>query len=156
MNELGGFSKLTRGVIFHNTLTASDYAFQDRVTHDPRPNFFAVKLWQDLMGARVFDCGEPVRMGAHVYCQSYKADPGKKSWLIVNNSDSDSTAVEITEQGTLWLLAGKDGNKRAQIITLNGKDLVLGKNWELPDLSGADVQPGIMEIPAMSCAFIVV
>ena len=26
LNELGGFSALTRGVIFHNTLTASDYA----------------------------------------------------------------------------------------------------------------------------------
>ncbi len=156
LNELGGFSKLTRGVIFHNTLTASDYAFLDRNTHDPRPNFFAVKLWQDLMGTQVYDCGEPVRMGAHVYVQSYKADPSKKCYLLINNSEQEATTVELPKDGMIWTLAGKDGNKRASVMTLNGRDLVLGTYNELPDLSGAPVAAGKIELAPMTCTFLVV
>ncbi len=156
LNELGGFSALTRGIIFHNTLTASDYAFLDRNTHDPRPNFFAVKLWQDLMGTQVYDAAEPVRMGAHVYVQSYKADPTKKCYVIINNSETETTTVEIPNDGLIWTLAGKDGNKRASVMTLNGKDLVLGENWELPDLSGAPVAAGKVEIAPMNCVYLVV
>ena len=44
LNEAGGFSAVTNGVIFHNTLAASDYAYLDRFTHSPRPNYFAVLL----------------------------------------------------------------------------------------------------------------
>ncbi|MBE6940250.1 MAG: beta-glucuronidase [Ruminococcaceae bacterium] len=156
LNELGGFSALTRGIIFHNTLTASDYAFLDRNTHDPRPNFFAVKLWQDLMGTTVYDTAEPVRMGAHVYCQSYKADPSKKCYLIVNNSETDATTVELPSAATVYTLAGKDGNKRAAVMTLNGRDLVLGENNELPDLSGMDVAAGKLELAPMTCTFLVI
>ncbi len=156
LNELGGFSALTRGVIFHNTLTASDYAFLDRNTHDPRPNFFAVKLWQDLMGTQVYDAAEPVREGAHVYVQSYKADETRKCYVIINNSETETTTLEIPNDGEIWVLAGKDGNKRASVMTLNGKDLVLGENWELPDLSGAPVAAGKIEIAPMNCAYLVV
>ncbi len=156
LNELGGFSALTKGIIFHNTLTASDYAFLDRNTHDTRPNFYAVKLWQDLMGTQVYDAAEPVREGAHVYVQSYKADPSKKCYLIINNSETETTTVEAPAPGMIWVLAGKDGNKRASVMTLNGKDLVLGENWELPDLSGAPVAAGKIELAPMTCTYLVV
>ena len=72
LNELGGFSKETRGVIFHNTLAASDYAFLERIVFNPHPNYFAVLLWNRLMGTTVYDTNEAVREGAHVYCQSRK------------------------------------------------------------------------------------
>ena len=156
LNELGGFSALTKGVIFHNTLTASDYAYLARFVHDPRPNFFAVKLWIDLMGTDVYASGEPVREGAHVYVQSYKADPSKKCYLIINNSETETTTVEIPNDGTIYTLAGKDGNKRATVMTLNGRDLVLGENWELPDLSGDAVAAGKVELAPMTCTFLVV
>ncbi len=156
LNELGGFSKLTRGVIFHNTLTASDYAFLDRVTHDTRPNYYAVKLWQDLMGTQVYDTAEAVREGVHLYAQSYKADESKKCYLIINNSETETTTLEIPSEGTLYLLAAKDGNKRAAVMTLNGRDLVLGENNELPDMSGVTVAAGKVEIPPMNCAYLVV
>ncbi len=156
LNELGGFSALTGGIIFHNTLTASDYAFLDRDTHEPRPNFFAVKLWQELMGTQVYASGEAVRKGAHVYVQSYKADTAKKCWLIINNSETEATTVEIPADGKLWVLAGKDGNKRASVMTLNGRELVLNENWELPDLSGEDVAAGRIELAPMTCTFLVI
>ena len=156
LNELGGFSALTKGVIFHNTLTASDYAYLARFVHDPRPNFFAVKLWIELMGTTVFASGEPVREGSHVYVQSYKADPSKKCYLIINNSETETTTVDVPNDGLIWVLNGKDGFKRATVMTLNGKDLVLGENWELPDLSGAPIAAGKVELAPMSCTFLVV
>ena len=155
LNELGGFSALTKGVIFHNTLTASDYAFLARFVHDPRPNFFAVKLWLELMGTDVYAANEPIREGAHVYVQSYKPDPTKKCYLIINNSETETTTVEAANDGLIWVLAGKDGFKRATVMTLNGNDLVLGENWELPDLSGAPVKAGKIELPPMTCTFLV-
>ncbi len=156
LNELGGFSALTRGIIFHNTLTASDYAFLDRNTHDPRPNFFAVKLWQDLMGTQVYDAAEPVRMGAHVYVQSYKQDESRKCYLIINNSETEVTELELPADGVIYTLAGKDGNKRAAVMTLNGRDLVLDENYELPDLSGAPVSAGKIALAPMTCTFLVI
>ena len=156
LNELGGFSALTKGVIFHNTLTASDYAYLARFVHDPRPNFFAVKLWIELMGTDVYASAEPVREGAHVYVQSYKQDPGKKCYLIINNSESETTTVDVPNDGLIWVLNGKDNVKRATVMTLNGRDLVLGENWELPDLSGDPVAAGKVELAPMSCTFLVV
>ena len=156
LNELGGFSALTRGVIFHNTLTASDYAYLARFVHDPRPNYFAVKLWRDLMGDDVYASGEPIREGAHVYVQSYKQDASKKCYLIINNSETETTTVDVPNDGLIWVLNGKDGFKRATVMTLNGRDLVLGENWELPDLSGDAVAAGKVELAPMTCTFLVV
>ena len=95
-------------------------------------------------------------MGAHVYCQSYKADPSKKCYLIINNSETETTTVETPNDGLIWVLAGKDNVKRATVMPLNGKDLVLGENWALPALSGAPVAAGKIQLAPMTCTFLVV
>ncbi len=154
LNELGGFSQLTRGVIFHNTLAASDYAYLARHVHDPRPNYFAVLLWQKLMGTTVYET-EPVRMGAHVFCHSRKDGKEGKVYLVINNSETDTTEVELPTAATVYTLSGKDGNKRATVMALNGRDLMLGDNWELPDLSGQNVAAGKLYLAPMTCTFIV-
>lgn len=155
LNEAGGFSRETPGIIFHNTLAASDYAYLDRVTHDPRPNYFAVLLWTRLMGTTVYDTGEPVRMGAHVYAQSRKDGREGAVYLVINNSLEETTTVELPKDGEIYVLAGEGGNKRATTMTLNGRSLVLGEGDTLPDLSGKSVSAGKVEIAPLSCAFIV-
>ena len=72
LNELGEFCTVTDGVIFHNTLASSDYGFLKHGTFEPRPNYFAVLLWNRLMGKTVYASGEAIREGAHVYCHSRK------------------------------------------------------------------------------------
>ncbi len=156
LNELGGFATLTDGVIFHNTLAASDYAFLQRQVFDPRPNYFAVLLWNRLMGTTVYETGEPVRMGAHVYCHSRKDGQEGKVYLIINNSETEITTVDLPVPGTIYTLNGKDGNKRSTVMTLNGRDLVLGEDWALPDLSGAPVAAGKIDLAPLSCTFLVV
>ena len=74
------------------------------------------------------------------------------TWAI---SRSETTTIDIPVDGTIYVLGGKDGNKRATVMTLNGRDLVLGKNWELPDLSGAPVAAGKVELAPMTCTFMV-
>ena len=156
LNELGGFASLTSGVIFHNTLAASDYGFLERIVFNPRPNYFAVLLWQRLMGTTVYDSGEPIREGAHVYVHSRKDGKDGKVYLIINNSETQATTVELPGPATVYSLNGKNGDKRATVMTLNGRDLVLGENWELPDLSGEEVSGGKLELAPMSCTFLVV
>ena len=52
------------------------------------------------------------------------------------------------------MLEGKTG-LRSRIMTLNGRDLVLGENDELPCLCGKSAE-GKLEIPATACAFVVI
>ena len=125
LNELGGFASLTNGVIFHNTLASSDYGFLAREVFDPRPNYFAVLLWNRLMGTTVYDTAEPTREGAHVYAHSRKDGKNGVVYLIINNSLTESTTVELPKDADRYTLAGENGNVRAAVMTLNGKPLVL-------------------------------
>lgn len=155
LNELGSFATVTNGVIFHNTLASSDYGFLQHGTFVPRPNYFAVLLWNRLMGTTVFDSGELIREGAHVYVHSRRDGQDGKAVLILNNSLTDSTTVELPKDAVRYTLAGKGGNIRATVMTLNGRDLVLGEEDKLPDLSG-EIQPaGTVELAPGTCTFFV-
>ena len=156
LNEFGRFGTLTDGVIFHNTLASSDYGWLDHATHLPRPSYWATILWTRLMGTTVYDTKEPLREGARVYAQSRKDGKDGKCYLIINNSETEMTTVEVPVDGTIYTLAGKDANRRAMVMTLNGRDLELGENNILPDLSGEPVKAGAFELAPMTCAFLVI
>ena len=106
LNELGGFSKATRGIIFHNTLASSDYGFLKHGTFDPRPNYFAVLLWNTLVGTTVYDCGIPLEEGAHVFCQSRKDGKEGFVYLAINNSKTETTTVELAAPALRYTPAG--------------------------------------------------
>ncbi len=153
LNELGDFASVTDGVIFHNTLASSDYGFLKHGSFDPRPNYFAVLLWQRLMGHTVYDSKTPIQEGAHVFCHSRKDGKDGCVYLVINNSKTDATTVELPKDATVYTLAGRDG-LRSSVMTLNGRDLVLGENDELPCLCGETVS-GSVEVPPCCCSFIV-
>lgn len=83
------------GIIFHNTLASSDYGFLEHGTFLPRPNYFAVLLWNRLMGTAVYDCGHLNRENAHVYCHSRRDGTCGVVYLIINNSLTDTISVTI-------------------------------------------------------------
>ena len=150
LNELGDFATATDGIIFHNTLASSDYGFLQHGTFDPRPNYWAVLLWNTLMGTTVYEAG----VEGHVYCHSRKDGKDGYAYIIVNNDLENAMSVELPGEATLYALAGRDG-MRSSVMTLNGRELIAGENGELPDLSGMTVS-GTVEIAPGSCAFIVV
>ena len=78
-----------------------------------------------------------------------------KAVLVINNSLTEATTVELPADATRYTLAGKDGNMRATVMTLNGRDLVLGEGDALPDLSGEAQPAGTVEVAPGSCVFFV-
>ena len=155
LNELGGFATVTNGVIFHNTLASSDYGFLAREVFDPRPNYFAVLLWNRLMGTTVFDTKEEIREGAHVFAHSRKDGKDGVVYLVINNSFTETTTVELPKDAVRYTLAGENGNMRATVMTLNGRPLVLGEGNALPSLEGAEQAAGEVELAPGTCTFFV-
>ena len=155
LNELAGFSALTKGVIFHNTLASSDYGFLARQVFDPRPNYFAVLLWNRLMGTTVYDTAEPIREGAHVYAHSRKDGKDGVVYLVINNSTTDATTIELPKEAEVYELSGQDGKLRATVMTCNDEPLVLGEGWALPEIKPVVKEAGIYELAAAKIAFIV-
>ncbi len=155
LNELGEFCTLTDGIIFHNTLASSDYGYLKHSTFDPRPNYFAVLLWNRLMGNKVYATGEEIREGAHVYCHSRKDGKDGYVYLVINNSLTDCTKVELPADAERYTLSG-DGKVRSRKMQLNGKALSLGENDELPELKGVHQPAGEVTLEPATCTFFVI
>ncbi|MBQ2701015.1 MAG: beta-glucuronidase [Clostridia bacterium] len=153
LNELGDFCTVTDGVIFHNTLASSDYGYLKHSTFEPRPNYFAVLLWNRLMGETVYKTGEAIREGAHVFAHSRK--DGKKGvcYLIINNAN-EATTVELPRDAVRYTLCG-NGNLRSRVMYLNGKPLTLGENDALPPLEGVLQSAGTVELAPGTCTFLI-
>ena len=154
LNELGEFSTVTDGVIFHNTLASSDYGFLKHGTFLPRPNYFAVKLWKQVMGNTVFATGEANREGAHVYCHDRADGKEGKAYLVINNSWTETTTVELPGEAEVYALTG-NGGMRTRTMLLNGRELVLGENDELPEMTAVKAT-GKVEVAPGGCTFIVI
>ena len=152
LNELGDFASVTDGVIFHNTLASSDYGFLKHGTFVPRPNYFAVLLWNTLMGTTVYDSGIKTEEGAHVYCHSRKDGKEGRVYLVINNSTTDVTTVELPKEAETYVLSAD--SLRAPVMKLNGNDLVLGENDELPALTPV-TKSGSVELQPATIAFFV-
>ncbi len=155
LNELGSFAAITDGVIFHNTLASSDYGFLKHTTFEPRPNYFAVLLWNNLMGHDVYDCNNPNTEGAHVYCHSRRDGKDGYVYLVINNSMTETTSVEIPREADIYSLTG-GGNIRSTVMYLNGDALTVDPDRvTLPELTPVKHAAGIVELEPGSCTFIV-
>lgn len=153
LNELGSFSTITDGVIFHNTLASSDYGFLKHSSFEPRPNYFAVLLWNRLMGNTVYDCDNLRTKGTHIYCHSRKDGKPGAVYLIINNSLMDTQTVELPKMADCYTLSAK--TMRSEIMQLNGNDLTLSGTADLPDLSPVKLQAGTVMLAPGSCTFLV-
>lgn len=153
LNELGSFSAITEGVIFHNTLASSDYGFLQHSTFEPRPNYYAVLLWNTLMGTTVFDCGNQNSEGVHIYCHSRKDGKEGCVYLIINNSLTDSTFLDLPCDAEFYKLSGGD-DIRSTVMYLNDRPIIAKENT-LPVLTGKKNAAGIIELAPASCTFIV-
>ena len=73
---------------------------------------------------------------------------------MINNSWTETTTVELPGEAEIYALTGKNG-MRSRTMCLNGKELLLRDNDELPELTGETVT-GKVDIAPGECAFIVV
>ena len=153
LNELGSFSAITDGVIFHNTLASSDYGFLEHGSFRPRPNYFAVLLWNRFMGTAVYDCGNPDREGAHIYCHSRRDEKPGTAYLVINNSLTDRTCVELPKEAMRYTLSAE--TMRSPVMLLNDRELSVSGICDLPDLTPEKQKPGLLSLAPGSCTFLV-
>ncbi|MBQ7930675.1 MAG: beta-glucuronidase [Clostridia bacterium] len=151
LNELGSFARITDGVIFHNTLASSDYGFLAHGSFDPRPNYFAVLLWNRLMGTTVYDCKSPDTEGAHIYCHSRKDGKDGCVYLVINNSLTETTTVEVPKEAEVYALDAAE--LRSAVIRLNGSEMT-EKMTE--NLLPVKQKAGELAVTPGSCVFIVI
>ena len=103
------------------------------------------------MGSTVYDSKEPIREGAHVYAHSRKDGKEGVVYLVINNSLTESTSVELPKDAQRYTLAGENGNMRSTVMTLNGKPLALGENNSLPGMEPALQAAGCVELAPGTC-----
>lgn len=154
LNELGSFSTITDGVIFHNTLASSDYGFLKHGTFDPRPNYFAVLLWNTLMGTTVYDCEEYNAENTHVYCHSRRDGKEGLVYLIINNSLTETLTVDIPTNANRYTLSAK--THRSSEMLLNEKSLKLSASDDLPEMIPEKQPAGKIQISPTTCTFLVI
>ena len=79
---------------------------------------------------------------------------GGKAYLVINNSWTETTTVELPKEAQVYALTG-DGGMRSRTMLLNGNELKLGENDQLPALEGVSVPAGTLEVAPGGCTFIV-
>ena len=153
LNELGSFTAITDGVIFHNTLASSDYGFLHHGSFEPRPNYFAVLLWNRLMGSTVYVCDTPGMDNVHIYCHSRKDGKDGYAYLIINNSLSESLQVDFSGSADCYCLHAD--KLRAADMKLNGKILAADER-SIEQLFTGKAQNTSCILPPCSCTFLLV
>ena len=153
LHELGSFAAITDGVIFHNTLASSDYGFLRHGTFEPRPNYFAVQLWNQLMGQTVYDTAQPDRESLHVFAHSRRDGAAGMAYLVINNSLTETVEMELPVAAQRYTLSA--GSPRASVMMLNGRDLVSDADGNLPEMLPAAQAAGRVAVAPMTCTFFI-
>jgi hypothetical protein len=152
LDQLGRLAKQDVTVVAHNTLVASDYGLLDDKTLEPKPNYWAALLWRRLMGTTVLDPGVPSREGLHIYAHCLRGSPGGVSLLAINNGRTQSSAVVLPVEAQGYRLGAKELTGRR--LELNGKELKLEANDELPELRPVQINAGPVELVPASIMFL--
>ncbi|WP_461491453.1 hypothetical protein [Pontibacter sp. HJ8] len=148
--QMGSLAKKGLKVIMHNTLAASEYSLIDQDTHLPKPNYWAALLWQRLMGTEVYEAGAGAA-GVYMFAHNWKGHQGGITLLVINTNKA-ATPVTIPSNAEQYTLTSAE--LQDTTVQLNGQELKLGANDELPIFKGQAVKAGNVDLPATSITFI--
>ena len=141
-------------MVAHNTLVASDYGLLDEGDLTPKPKYWGALLWRKLMGTTVLDSGVPIRAGLHAYAHCLQGTPGGVALLLINTDRQASAALTLPTKAERYTLAATDLLGRQ--VRLNGTDLTLGGNDDLPRLAGVPIPAGDLTLPPATITFLAV
>lgn len=153
-DEIGRFTKFTKGILFHNTLAASAYGYLDQQTHLPNPQYWVAYLFKNLMGNEMFESNEVIREGAHVYAYSRKDGKDGYAYMVINNSQTDESIVKLPKNAEVYQLTGKE--LRSTTLFLNGNPIICTEDGDLPEIKPMKVEAGEFVLPKVSVSFILV
>jgi hypothetical protein len=152
-DTLGRLARQKVAVIFHNTLASSDYGLLEPGTFEPRPNYWVALLWRRLMGTTVLDAGLS-REGLHLYAHCLRDKPGGVALLVINNSRSASSALDLMVPSERYALSASD--LQSAHVQLNGTSLQLGPADQLPAMTAVKIRPGKVGFPPVTITFLAI
>jgi hypothetical protein len=152
LDQLGLLARRNVQTVMHNTLAASDYGLIDEKTLIPRPNYWAALLWHNTMGATVLDPGTPPSPTVHLYAQCMKNQPGGVTLLVINLSRTDTQTLSVPEKSQRYTLTAAE--LTSHTVQLNGKDLTLSANGDVPTPAGIATPKSKLTLPVASITFL--
>jgi len=152
LDQLGRLARRGVQVVMHNTLAASDYGLLDERTLSPRPNYWAALLWRRLMGPTVLDPGPSPSPGLHLYAHCLRGSPGGVALVAINTDQTASHPLDVAAAGRRYTLTA--ANLSDIRVELNGTELKLGADDELPRLTGVSTRAGVLTFGPASITFV--
>lgn len=156
VNTLGRLGVGDGDVVFHNTLSASDYGLLDEDGLVPRPNYWAAVLWARLMGPTVHGLEQPVStedFAVYAHCTPDGAQEKGMAYAVVNSSETATRTVS-TPSGKASVYQLTSDSLDSTSASLNGTVLEVPADGTLPKMSGRAAD-GAIEIPPATVAFVV-
>jgi len=154
LDQLGRLARSGVQVIAHNTLASSDYGLLDENTLTPRPNYWSALLWRRLMGPAVLDPGPSPAAALHLYAHCLRGHPGGVALLAINTDRAASQSFELPSESARYTLTAR--NLEDTRVDLNGNELRLGVNDELPPLRGVPTLSGRLTFAPASITFLAI
>jgi hypothetical protein len=154
LDQLGRLAKQELRVVAHNTLVASDYGLLNDKTFEPKPSYWGALLWRRIMGTTVLDSGVPIREGLHAYAHCLRGTPGGVAMLAINNSRTQPTSITVPVETERYTLSAPQ--LQAASVQMNGQELRLGGNDELPEQRGQRIPSGPVELAPASITFLAI
>ncbi|HYK75832.1 MAG TPA: hypothetical protein VEV16_02555 [Daejeonella sp.] len=147
--QLGSLAKKGVQVVMHNTLAASEYSLIDQDTHLPKPNYWAALLWAKLMGTEVFEAGEG-KPGVYLFAHNTKGHVGGITLLVINTNKT-TAGINLPTEAQQYTLTAKE--LQAKTVQLNGEELKLTADEQLPPINGQAVKAGDITLAPFSISF---
>jgi hypothetical protein len=154
LDQHGRLARSGVQVIAHNTLASSDYGLLDENTLTPRPNYWSALLWHRLMGPTVLNPGPSPVPALHVYAHCLRGHSGGVALLAINTGRTASQSLELPTESDRYTLTAR--NLEDTRVDLNGDELRLGANDELPRLAGVPTQSGRITFAPASITFLAI
>jgi heparanase 1 len=152
LDQMGRLARRGVQVHMHNTLASSDYGLLDEDTFTPRPNYWAALLWRKLMGPTVLDPGNSPAPNLHLYAHCLRGQPGGVAVLAINLDRAISHSIELPAPAERYTLTASRPDD--SVVQLNGRELRLGGDDALPELTGFAAPAGTTTLAPESITFL--
>lgn len=152
LDQFGSLSQKSVKSIMYNTLASSDYGMLNEETLEPRPNYWAALLWKSTMGTRSLDPGVTLAKNVRIYAQCMKDSSGGVTLMVLNMDKASEALLKLPVAGKRYRLSSPD--VFSQTVLLNGKELKVGPDGNVPSLDGEASKPGTTAFPPLSITFL--
>jgi hypothetical protein len=106
------------------------------------------------MGPTVLDPGPSPAPQLHLYAHCLRGHPGGVALLAINTGRTESQLLELPTESDRYTLTAR--NLEDTQVQLNGNEIKLGDNDELPRLAGVPARSGRVTFAPASITFLAI